>query len=416
MSLRGVYVAWSALLGTSFALTFTASCTSTEDDAGDSENEGGGAGAESAGRDAGRNEGGDGPGPGDGGTNGESGQGTALSGAGGVTSGGSSGSGASAGLGFGGSLIIPTPGAACEEGFSACIGRAASLLLTCRGGALVLTHCERDERCDSARAECVAVIPECLQVRAGGSFCADEVTRSVCGPDLVDTREETCDGRCEAGRCVALTCGDGTVQDDEECDDANDLDTDDCAACVSNVCGDRIIDREPPVVEECDDGRATAKCTEVCTRTRCGDQRVSALAGEQCEPNNSYEGVLLDSVECDADCTLPICGDAHQNAATGEWCDDGELNGQYGHCRSDCTDLGPHCGDSRVTDGESCDFGVENSDEGYNSCRTDCTGIAHFCGDGTIDTKFGETCDDGNLNNLDGCSNGCRYLFVPEPP
>ena len=29
------------------------------------------------------------------------------------------------------------------------------------------------------------------------------------------------------------------------------------------------------------------------------------------------------------------------------------------------------------------------------------------CGDGTLDTEFGEACDDGNTDNGDGCSNSC---------
>ncbi len=29
------------------------------------------------------------------------------------------------------------------------------------------------------------------------------------------------------------------------------------------------------------------------------------------------------------------------------------------------------------------------------------------CGDGTLDTEFGEECDDGNTDNGDGCSGSC---------
>ena len=29
------------------------------------------------------------------------------------------------------------------------------------------------------------------------------------------------------------------------------------------------------------------------------------------------------------------------------------------------------------------------------------------CGDGTLDTEFGETCDDGNNIDLDGCDSSC---------
>lgn len=32
---------------------------------------------------------------------------------------------------------------------------------------------------------------------------------------------------------------------------------------------------------------------------------------------------------------------------------------------------------------------------------------AAICGDGTLDTEFGESCDDGNVVNGDGCSASC---------
>ncbi len=33
--------------------------------------------------------------------------------------------------------------------------------------------------------------------------------------------------------------------------------------------------------------------------------------------------------------------------------------------------------------------------------------VAANCGDGTLDTEFGETCDDGNTDNGDGCDDSC---------
>ena len=52
----------------------------------------------------------------------------------------------------------------------------------------------------------------------------------------------------------AARCGDGVVQDGEECDDA--WENDDAAPCTStckaNICGDGLVLAD---VEECDDGR-----------------------------------------------------------------------------------------------------------------------------------------------------------------
>ena len=46
---------------------------------------------------------------------------------------------------------------------------------------------------------------------------------------------------------------------------------------------------------------------------------------------------------------------------------------------------------------------VTNSDTIPDACRRDCT--AARCGDGVVDT--GETCDDGNTADGDGCAADC---------
>ncbi|PKN25689.1 MAG: hypothetical protein CVU65_07980 [Deltaproteobacteria bacterium HGW-Deltaproteobacteria-22] len=92
-------------------------------------------------------------------------------------------------------------------------------------------------------------------------------------------------------------------------------------------------------------------------------------------------------------------------------------------CRADCTydvsDCGARCGDSTVDvgDGEQCDgqnlFGNSCQSLGYGSgvlaCGDDCTydtsGCTGTCGNGIMET--GESCDDGNASNMDGCSSSC---------
>lgn len=60
------------------------------------------------------------------------------------------------------------------------------------------------------------------------------------------------------------------------------------------------------------------------------------------------------------------------------------------------------CGDNilQVVVGEACDDGNVNNNDG---CSSTCT--IEVCGDGI--TQNNETCDDGNLNNNDGCSSTC---------
>ena len=48
-------------------------------------------------------------------------------------------------------------------------------------------------------------------------------------------------------------------------------------------------------------------------------------------------------------------------------------------------------------------------------CAANCQvqdGQTSFCGDGRIDGNAGEQCDDGNLNDNDGCTNDCRQSSV----
>jgi cysteine-rich repeat protein len=42
------------------------------------------------------------------------------------------------------------------------------------------------------------------------------------------------------------------------------------------------------------------------------------------------------------------------------------------------------------------------------SCADDCQGPGSYCGDGYVDAAYGETCDDGNASNYDGCSSLCQ--------
>ncbi len=80
-------------------------------------------------------------------------------------------------------------------------------------------------------------------------------------PDVPDAMAETAD--------AALSCGNGIVDSEEECDDGNELDTDGClSTCVRARCGDGFVRAE---VETCDDGNTNDSdgCTVDCNR--CGD-------------------------------------------------------------------------------------------------------------------------------------------------
>jgi cysteine-rich repeat protein len=83
------------------------------------------------------------------------------------------------------------------------------------------------------------------------------------------------------------SCGDGIVDNDEQCDDANAIDDDGCKNnCTLPGCGDGVVNG----VEECDDGNAinTDACKNNCEAPFCGDGLLSN--GEACDDGNNTNG------------------------------------------------------------------------------------------------------------------------------
>jgi cysteine-rich repeat protein len=114
-------------------------------------------------------------------------------------------------------------------------------------------------------------------------------------PDTGDGDPDTGDGDPEP------VCGNGIVEDGEECDDGNDDDTDDClSTCVHASCGDGFVHQG---VETCDDGindGSYGGCALDCMALgpHCGDNVINGP--EQCDDGNED---LTDG--CLDNCTIP---------------------------------------------------------------------------------------------------------------
>ena len=91
--------------------------------------------------------------------------------------------------------------------------------------------------------------------------------------------------------CKNDTCGDGEVDEREQCDDGNAINGDGCDNnCTRTGCGNGIRSSSTSdMPEECDDGNEDNddNCTNECTLARCGDGVVGP--GETCDlgPQNA---------------------------------------------------------------------------------------------------------------------------------
>lgn len=194
-----------------------------------------------------------------------------------------------------------------------------------------------------------------------------------------------------------LVCGDGVVDEAEQCDEGpmNGVDGSGCrAGCVAHRCGDGVV---AIGMEECDEGPYNGgRCTPVCKFSVCGDGYVSPDEGCDDGPDGSDT--------CTPACTLVTCGDGVVQPP--EACDDGN-DDQTDGCTPLCREAA--CGDGFVHKG------VEECDDADLDPGDDCTDLCKWgvCGDGRL-RRGVEQCDDGNSADGDQCKPNCTLsqLFV----
>lgn len=89
--------------------------------------------------------------------------------------------------------------------------------------------------------------------------------------------------------CLSATCGNGTTEMGEECDDDNGIDTDGCTSrCLAARCGDGLIQAGS---EACDDANLqnSDACVDACVAASCGDGHLYSGV-EACDDNNTTPG------------------------------------------------------------------------------------------------------------------------------
>ena len=214
-----------------------------------------------------------------------------------------------------------------------------------------------------------------------------------CGDGTCDTAaNETC-AMCHADCCP--NCGDGVLDANEGCDDANAVAGDGCNEHCEDedgvaTCGNGLWE----ATEQCDDGNTTPGdgCDATCQiEFVCGDLACDTVHGETCQL-------------CPGDC-CPDCGNGVRQPADGEQCDTADFGGLTcaSYCYtggtltctaacgievSTCTGTLPTCGNGTVECGEQCDLTDLNSNtcttQGYNggtlSCGSGCTFDYTQCG------------------------------------
>ena len=254
--------------------------------------------------------------------------------------------------------------------------------------------------------------------------------------------------------CRFALCGDGITNEarEEVCDDGNQADGDGCAGnCRSaEVCGDSIANRytitlrdEEDVIttirpaEVCDAGpTGSATCTADCqSSVVCGDRYINA--NETCDDGNTdvNDGcgatcqvetgwtcptttVTVGSpptagfvTYSSTDDCLEVCGDGL--VAGDETCDNGRQcqNGSACTDNAQCAGIGD--GTCQVRAGDGCSatcrtevgWSCQVTSAGPEALHQNGGSCSAICGDRLI--RIGEQCDDGNVDNNDGCSSTC---------
>ncbi len=203
-----------------------------------------------------------------------------------------------------------------------------------------------------------------------------------------------------------LACGNGVVDDGEDCDDGNGFNGDGCDtgcrfSCISDArCDDKEMCNG---AETCDIATHTCKTgSTAADGTVCGTGK--ACKGGACVDSTCGDMVITSGEECD-----------DGNVTLGDGCDACKFSCVSTDSARNCTPAdscaGPStCNDSMhtcsvrtpIADGLAC---PGNADPKIYCSAGSCK--MSVCNNGTLER--GETCDDGDMDQNNGCRTDCSY-------
>ncbi len=281
------------------------------------------------------------------------------------------------------------------------------------------------------------VILSSTALSCGGDETADGSDSAATGGGGAPVGQGGSGGASGAGASTEApaTCGDGALDELEECDDGNEVETDGCRSDCTYTC---TYDSDCDDLNLCDGAEICNISDHTCINgppvedgTRCGE--AMACVGGNCTVSGCGDGVLQEGEECDdgdnddekdgctTRCTFScvsgdetrdcldecnpnsVCDEQTHACTGGEALPDGIVcNLGQGYCLDGvCVDS--VCGNGEQEPNERCDLADQNG-VANSGCSAACTQAV--CGDGLIEGK--EQCDDGNAENADGCDAGCR--------
>ena len=339
----------------------------------------------------------------------------------------------------------------CAAGTAPADGAMCGTGLICNGGACVAIACgdglvSGAEVCDDGNItnadgcdnDCTLSCVTPADCNDMNGCTTDACTANVCSNTGTTggacTTSGGAAGTCNIGMCAAsATCGNGTVQGTEQCDDGNAVNTDGCRTDCTFTC------TTANAATNCNDSNACTvdACMGTGTASRC--MRTNATNGTVCDAD--MMGGTRDICRAGA-CARTRCGDGFRDpgATPTEACDDGNTSNGDG-CDNDCTFTcasAADCTDPNACNGaETCTMpgtmgsrcaagaapavgSVCDADMMPGTrdiCRAGGMCRRSTCGDGFVDPGAApvESCDDSNSVSGDGCSSVCATEMAMPP-